>query len=128
MKESVGRGALGWMSQSATRCLAWLSGGERSAEAAEELPRAFPVFLLLFGVGMILISLVGDQGLISYYRLQTEASDLRQEVGQLQQRERALLQEIKALRSDPAYIEMLAHQRLGLVHPDETVIQLPPTP
>ncbi len=32
---------------------------------------------------------------------------------------------LEALRNDPAYIEHLARRRLGLVKPDEIVLQLP---
>lgn len=104
----------------------WL-GESPAARALEgELPRVFPLFLLLFGVGMILISLVGDQGLIAYYQLQREAESLRHEVATLQQRRGDLVQRIEALRESPAYIELLARQRLGLVRPGETVIQLRP--
>ena len=92
----------------------------------EELPRLFPLFLLLFGLGMILISLVGDQGLIAYYRLQKEAETLRLELQTMQGREQELLREIDALNNSDAYLEMLARRNLGLVKPDEMIIQLPP--
>ena len=98
----------------------------RNPALVEDLPRVFPLFLLIFGVGMILISLVGDQGLISYYHLRQEEARLREEVKQLQQRERLLRQEIHALNSSRAYIESQARRRLGLVRPGEVVIQLPP--
>jgi len=91
----------------------------------DRLPRGFLVFLVLFGVGMITISLVGDQGLIAYYRLQQERDALRREVQSLQAEETVLRRRIAALKGDPAYIEHLARKRLGLVRPDEVVIELP---
>ena len=96
---------------------------------AERLPRAFLVFLLLFALGMILISLVGDQGLIAYYQLRRDAQNLRVEVTELGAKQDRLSQEIIALRDDPAYIELLARRRLGWVRPEDTVVQLPaPSP
>lgn len=104
----------------------WLAEGPRGGNLVEELPRLFPLFLLLFGLGMILISLVGDQGLIAYYRLQKEAETLRLELQTMQGREQELLREIDALNNSDAYLEMLARRNLGLVKPDEMIIQLPP--
>ena len=92
------------------------------------LPRYFVAFVLLFMVGMLLISLFGDQGLISYYRLKAEARQLRLDVAALGQRRGELAREIRALREDDEYIGMLARQRLGLVRPGEIVVQLPLPP
>jgi cell division protein FtsB len=105
------------------RLQAWLAAGE--ADGADSLPRFFLLFLLLFGVGMILISLVGDQGLIAYTGLRGEAARLRSEVTRLEERRVLLTRQIEALRSDPDYIAVLARQRLGLVKPGEVVLQLP---
>lgn len=104
---------------------AWVrSGALQPAEG--RLPRLFLWFLLLFGVGMIVISLVGDQGLIAYYRLQQEARSLRQEVAHLEARRGEVRREIRALRHDEGAIETLARRELGLVKPGETVVQLLP--
>jgi len=105
------------------RWQAWLADGD--ALATGQLPRFFLLFLLLFGVGMILISLVGDQGLIAYTSLRREARDLRANVSELESRRVLLTEQIRALRSDPDYIAVLARKRLGLVKPGETVLQLP---
>lgn len=93
----------------------------------EGLPRAFVVFLVCFGLGMIVISLVGDQGLIAYLRLQREAGELRERIDTLTVREQRLRLEIKALQNDADYIEQVARRQLRLVRPDEIVIELPPT-
>ena len=96
-----------------------------SGSQKETLPRVFLLFLLLFGTGMIVISLIGDQGLIAYYRLRTEAAQLRQDVKRLEKRRTFLGHEIRALRDDPRYIEHLARRDLGLVKKGEIVVQLP---
>ena len=86
----------------------------------------------LFAVGavfltaMILMTLLGEQGLIAYLRLQREAERLRKEVHALEARQRELTWQVRALREEPGYIELLARQKLGLAKPGETIIQLPP--
>lgn len=106
------------------RWQAWLADAE--AVAAGRLPRFFLLFLLLFGVGMLLMSLVGDQGLIAYYGLRRDADHLRADVTRLEAQRVELKEQIQALRDDPDYIAYLARTRLGLVKPGETVLQLPP--
>ena len=44
------------------------------------LPRFFIAFLLLFGAGMLVISLYGEQGLIAYSELEKETARLEREV------------------------------------------------
>lgn len=99
--------------------------GEDGAEALGGLPRYSAAFVLLFMVGMLLISLFGDQGLIAYYRLKAEARQLRGDVAALSERQGELAREIRALRDDDGYIEALARQRLGLVRHGEIVVQMP---
>ena len=92
------------------------------------LPRAFWLFFAVFAVGMVLISLVGDQGLIAYWRLNREARELRHTVEGLQTRRYELHRSIRALHEDLDYIEQLARRNLGLVRPGEVVLQMPPGP
>ncbi len=86
------------------------------------------LFLGMFGVGMILISLIGDQGLIAYYRLRGEAEALKEDVAGMEGRKNRLLREIEALQNDPATIEHLARKYHGLVKPGDVVLQLPGKP
>lgn len=101
------------------------SAPEGTQESGGVLPRFLLGFLVLFLAGMALISLVGDQGLIGYFQLKNEAARLESEVAALKVRRQELTLEIRALREDSAYIELLARQKLGFARPGETVIQLP---
>ncbi len=104
-------------------------GGSREGAATtspngmEAAPRYLLLFLGFFAGGMILISLLGDQGLIAYYRLRSEARYLKVGVERLQQRREEMERRIVALREDPGYIELLARRRLGLVKPGDVIIQ-----
>jgi cell division protein FtsB len=102
--------------------LSALGSWERSALG---LPRVLWSFLAVFLLGIVLVSLVGDQGLVAYWMLRAEREALRREVAELESRERALLREIEALRSDPSYIEQVARRELGFIKPGEIVVQLP---
>lgn len=113
------------LSAAARSRLGWLAPRE-GADGAEAAPRYFLLFLMLFAAGMVLISLLGDQGLIAYFRLRAEAHKLEGEVTRLEAQQQELAQRIHALNDDPAYIELLARQRLGLVRPGDVVLQLPP--
>ena len=86
------------------------------------------VFVVLFAVGVGVISIFGTQGWLAYRKLENEAVQLRSEVEQLEAHRQSLVRELDALRNDPAYIELLARQRLGLVRPGERVVQLPQEP
>jgi cell division protein FtsB len=111
------------LKQAIARLREWLREDDGSWH--EGAPRPFLLFLLIFGVGIVTISLLGDQGLLAYHGLRREESALRAEIERLERQEGDLASRIQALRGDPQYIEMLARQRLGLVKPGETVFQLP---
>ena len=96
------------------------------ASAGLTLPRGLWIFLAVFAAGMALVSLVGDQGLIAYRELRSEADRLRVHVVQMEARKSDLLRVIKSLHDDPDYIEQVARQKLGLVRPGELVLQIPP--
>ena len=101
----------------------WLRG-----TTGEGLPRFFLAFMLLFGVGMGLVFLLGDQGWLAYSSLQAEASQLKQDVQRLHIRRETLTQQIEGLNNDPEYIEFLARRDLRYVRRGETVVEFVPTP
>jgi cell division protein FtsB len=90
------------------------------------LPRGLAPFLLVFAAGMLIVSLLGDQGLVAYWMLRAEEEALRRNLVRLEAREAELLLEIEALRTNPAYIEQVARRELGFVRPEEILVQLPP--
>ena len=96
------------------------------AGAGLALPKGIWLFLAVFAGGMALVSLIGDQGLIAYWELRSEAERLRVDVAQMESRKSDLVRVIKSLHDDPDYIEQIARQKLGLVRPGELVLQIPP--
>ena len=64
---------------------------------------------------------VGEMGVIKYYRMRAQERSLRAEIGHLKQDNLRLIQEVRALKNDPAYLERLARDTIGLARPGEVV-------
>ena len=72
-------------------------------------------------VGLVVGSLFGDRGLFQLVNQRERAEALAREIDQLRVDNSRLAAEISALRRDPAAIERLALEELGLARADETV-------
>jgi cell division protein FtsB len=72
---------------------------------------------------VLLLSLVGDRGLLQLYRMARVKAHLEQEVEVLERGNALLRQEVEALRHHSSRSEEIARQDLGLVRPGEVVYQ-----
>jgi cell division protein FtsB len=72
-------------------------------------------------VGLLVGSLFGDRGLLQLVSQRERAEALGREIEQLKADNSHLAADIRALRRDPAAIERLAREELGLARPGETV-------
>lgn len=63
----------------------------------------------------------GEMGLVKYYRMKAQYRDLVEEISRLKQDNARLAIEVQGLRSDPAVIERLARDNLGLARKGEIV-------
>ena len=66
-----------------------------------------------------------EQGLPRYRHLSAELGELRQSNEELVREIAALKAEVEALRTDPAYVERIARDELGMVRDEELVFQFP---
>jgi cell division protein FtsB len=92
--------------------------------------RTFSISLtrkLLIGV-FILVALyfvssliLGEMGVVKYYRMKKQYSSLNEEISQLKTDNAKLVKSVNALKTDPAYLERLARDKLGLARPGEIV-------
>ena len=64
-----------------------------------------------------------EQGLPRYRHLRSEVHDLRESNEELVREIATLKSEIEALRTDPAYVERIARDELGMVRAEELVFQ-----
>ena len=69
-------------------------------------------------------SLFGDRGILQLLRQRQRTEALAHEIEQLREENRVLAEEIVALRRDPAAVERLAREQLGLARPGESVFVL----
>jgi cell division protein FtsB len=72
-------------------------------------------------VGLVVGSLFGDRGLLQLVSQRERRDALAREIEQLKSDNSRLADDIRALRQDPAAIERIAREELGLVRPGETV-------
>ena len=79
------------------------------------------VALVLLNV--LLVIVFGDRGLVAVDRLKGERDRLRMDNRELKEKNLALQREIERLKNDPAYIEHIARQELGMIGRDEVILR-----
>ncbi|HTQ86132.1 MAG TPA: septum formation initiator family protein [Candidatus Solibacter sp.] len=77
---------------------------------------------------VLMHTLFGRYGYLSMRRSQHEIEQLREELDRLDQENAQLSGEIRALQTDPAAIEKVAREDMGLARPGEMIFQLPDDP
>ncbi len=83
--------------------------------------RLFGVVAAAAGVYLLATFIFGEMGLVKYYRMKTQNDDLQREIDKIKQENVQLLKDVRSLRSDPALIERIARDKLGLARPGEIV-------
>jgi cell division protein FtsB len=79
-------------------------------------------------VWLLIALFFGEMGLPRYLAMRSHATQLQSELAALRKENAVLRTDIVRLQRDPAKIEQLARERLGLVRKGETVYQLSPDP
>jgi cell division protein FtsB len=77
--------------------------------------------LVLAGLGMLWSLIMGELGAVKYFRMRARENALRTDIARLKQDNLRLMQEVRSLRQDPAYLERLARDKIGLARPGEVV-------
>jgi len=99
-----------------------------SAQMREFLGRNMNWFLAA-GLGLLLLQDVfGTHGLIAMRRSQKEAAQVQQQIDQLNEENRQLMDRVKSLKTDPAAVERIAREEMGLARPGEYIFRLPEKP
>ncbi len=82
---------------------------------------------LVAGVLAVLLgaAVFGENGVLHLRRLRAEVEALHRDVQTLEAENERLSRAIGELRSDPAAVERIAREELGLVRPGERVLRFP---
>jgi cell division protein FtsB len=79
----------------------------------------------LLTVATLLLAVFNDKGALQVHAQAEKAVALESEITVMEAENKALTEEIKALRTDPATIERIAREELKLVKPGEVVLVTP---
>jgi cell division protein FtsB len=86
-------------------------------------------WFLALGLALLLLQDVfGTHGLLAMRRAQKEAGRVQREIDQINQENRRLQENVKALKTDSAAIERIAREEMGLARPGEYIFKLPAKP
>lgn len=82
---------------------------------------AVTFFLLI-----IIVAIFHEDGILTVHEFENEMVQFKASNEYLKKKNQKLRYEIDALKSDPFAVEILAREKLNMVHPGETVYQLVP--
>lgn len=92
-----------------------------SVKRAADKRKLVIVVAVVAGIALLWSLVMGEMGLVKYFRMKNQENALRAEIDHLTQDNQRLLQEVKALKYDAAYLERLARDKIGLARPGEIV-------
>ena len=96
------------------------------AKESEEWRSLFTMVLIAgFGAVMLLISVIGSYGILATNRLDAHEQTLAQKLDSMVLEKVLMTEEISALKTNPAYIELIARKQLGLVRTGEVIFYMP---
>jgi cell division protein FtsB len=86
-------------------------------------------WLLLAALGLLILQdIFGTHGVVAMSRSRQEAARIQKEINQINQQNSQLQDCVKALKSDPATIERIAREEMGLARPGEYIFKTKPKP
>jgi cell division protein FtsB len=75
----------------------------------------------LLALYLVVSFVLGEMGMVKYYRMKTQYNSLADEIAALKQDNAKLSREVRSLKTDQAVIERIARDNLGLARPGEIV-------
>ena len=84
--------------------------------------------LLAISAAFMVSSLVGDNGLLSSLRARRHYAVVQQQLINLRNENKQLVEDMRRLKSDPAAIEEEARRNLGLIRQGETLVIVKDSP
>jgi cell division protein FtsB len=92
----------------------------------ERNKRTCVFFVAAFGIIAFLSYSIffGDMGVFKYIELKETKTMIEGDIVRLDKENRAMSEQVNALRKDPYYIEKYAREEYGLAKPDEVIFQI----
>jgi cell division protein FtsB len=84
--------------------------------------------VIIFLIALVAVSVLGNRGLVRLYQMHRDRAVLEREIEHLSATNAALTEEVRLLKADPARIEGIAREELGLVKPGELVYEFQAAP
>jgi cell division protein FtsB len=86
-------------------------------------------WFLLAGLMLLLLQdIFGTHGVLAMRHSQKQAADLQKEINRLNDENQQMQDRVKALKTDPATIERIAREEMGLARPGEYIFKTSPKP
>jgi cell division protein FtsB len=108
------------------------STGPVSASFAQQmrefLHRNSTWFLVGGLVLLILQDVFGTHGVVAMRRSEQQAAEIQKEIRRLNDENRILQNRVQSLKTDPAAIERIAREEMGLARPGEYIFKIQPKP
>jgi cell division protein FtsB len=98
-----------------------VGGAERARSETGLRRKAAALASVIAVIALVVGALFGDRGILQLLEQRERARELGEEIDRMRAENARLLDEIRALKSDPRAIERLAREELGLAGPGETV-------
>lgn len=76
---------------------------------------------ILLAIYLLTSFILGEMGFVKYYRMKAQYNTLTAEISTLKQDNARLVRDVRSLKSDPACIERIARDKLGLARQGEIV-------
>lgn len=93
---------------------------DRSSQAAR-WKKLFVAAGILLCTYLSATFILGEMGLVKYYRMRDQYTTLKDAISALKQDNVRLRRDIYSLKNDTAYLERVARDKLGLARPGEIV-------
>jgi cell division protein FtsB len=86
-------------------------------------------WFLIAALGLLFIQdIFGTHGVLAMHRSSQEAAAAQKQIDQLNEENKKLQDRVQQLKSDPATIERIAREDMGLARPGEYIFKIPAKP
>jgi len=98
---------------------------KQKAEAPSFFQQYGRGLLALFVLALLVHDVFGTHGFLAMRRTRAAIEKTQKEIERLNRENRQLADEVKALKTDPRYMEKIAREDLGLARDGEVIIKIP---